>query len=202
MTQRLIIALTGASGVVYGIRALEMLRADPGVEVHLVLSSSARTTIAAETDWTPGEVLGLADVTYHPSEIGAAIASGSFATIGMLVAPCSVKTLSGIANCYSDSLITRAADVVLKERRTLVLLVRETPLHRGHLRLMAHAAEAGAVIMPPVPSFYHRPTTLVEMVDQSVGRALDQFGLTSYTASRWTGLKRHMNEVKRDRISL
>jgi flavin prenyltransferase len=188
MTQPLVIAITGASGAIYGIRALEMLGDEPSIETHLVLSSGAKATIASETDYTAEEVRALADVVHPEGSVGAAIASGSFRTLGMLVAPCSIKTLSGIANCYADTLVTRAADVMLKERRPLVLLVRETPLHPGHLRLMQQAAESGAVIMPPVPAFYHRPQSLGDVVDQTVGRALDQFGLDMPAVIRWRGV--------------
>jgi flavin prenyltransferase len=188
MSEPLVVAITGASGAIYGIRALELLCAEPDVETHLVMSSSARATIVSETDYTLEDVRGLADVVHPEGSIGASIASGSFRTLGMLVAPCSIKTLSGIATCYADTLVTRAADVMLKERRPLVLLVRETPLHPGHLRLMQQAAESGAVIMPPVPAFYHRPQSLAEVVDQTVGRALDQFGLDLPAVNRWSGM--------------
>lgn len=187
MSRRLIVAITGASGAVYGIRTLELLR-ELGVTTHLVMSRGAQATIASETDYTVPEVRALADVVHRESEVGASAASGSFPTAGMVVAPCSIKTLSGIANCYADNLITRAADVTLKEQRKLVLLLRETPLHLGHLRLMQQAAEAGAVIMPPVPAFYHRPSTIEDIVDQTVGRMLDQFDIESGVVQRWPGL--------------
>lgn len=188
MSQQLVVGISGASGVIYGIRALEVLRDVPDLETHLVLSAGARMTIAAETDRTVEEVRALADTVHHEADIGASIASGSFPTMGMLVVPCSIKTLSAIANCYAHNLIARAADVTLKEGRRLVLVVRETPLHRGHLRLMDQAAASGAVISPPVPAFYHRPSTLQDIVDQTVGRVLDQFGVTTSVVTRWTGM--------------
>lgn len=185
--RRVIVAITGASGVLYGVRALEALAALPGVETHLILSQAAGRTLAAETDLSPAQVRALADVVHDARDIGASIASGSFATLGMLVAPCSIKTLSGIATCYADTLVVRAADVCLKERRRLVLLVRETPLHAGHLDLMARATASGAVIMPPVPALYARPQSVEEIIGHTVGRALDLFGLDSGLAPRWTG---------------
>ncbi|MCW2680428.1 MAG: 3-octaprenyl-4-hydroxybenzoate carboxy-lyase [Frankiales bacterium] len=188
---RVVVALTGASGAVYGLRALQLLRALPDVETHLVVSPSAVITIRHELDLPPGRLAELADVVHGPGSIGASIASGSFATQGMLVAPCSIKTLSAIAHSYSDSLITRAADVTLKEGRPLVLLVRETPLHLGHLRLMAAAAEAGAVIAPPVPAFYTKPASLEEVVDHTVSRALVRLGLPEHLLKApWQGLPR------------
>lgn len=183
--KRLIVAMTGASGAVYGIRALEILRDIAGVETHLILSPSAVRTIVEETDHTAEQVHALADHTYNYKDIGAAVSSGSFRTEGMLVAPCSIKTLSGIANCYSDELIVRAADVCLKERRRVVLMLRETPLHAGHIELMAQATRNGAIVMPPVPGFYHRPKTIDDIVTQSVGRALDLFGIDAHLVKRW-----------------
>jgi 4-hydroxy-3-polyprenylbenzoate decarboxylase len=187
VTQRIVVAITGASGAIYGVRTLETLREIPGVETHLIISQGGRATIAYELDITVKDVRDLADVVHADTNVGASIASGSFRTAGMLIAPCSVKTLSGIANCYADSLVTRAADVMLKERRPLVLLFRETPLHAGHIRLMQQATENGAVVMPPVPGFYHRPRTLDEVIDQTVGRALDQLGLDPGLVRRWEG---------------
>jgi len=184
---RVIIALTGASGAVLGIRALERLRT-LGIETHLVLSAAARITIAQETDRKVSDVLALAHVSYDPRDIGATIASGSFPVHGMIVIPCSIKTLSGIANSFAEDLIVRAADVTLKEGRPLVLVVRETPLHRGHLRLMDLAARAGAVIFPPVPAFYQRPATLEEMVDHTVARALQRLGISNAGVVPWKGL--------------
>lgn len=183
--KRLIVGISGASGAIYGIRALEALRAVKDIETHLVLSPSARRTIVEETSWTAARVEALADAVHPHRDIGAAIASGSFRTVGMLIAPCSIKTLSGIANSYDDNLLTRAADVCLKERRPLVLMLRETPLHLGHIELMAQATRYGAVVLPPVPAFYHRPETLDDIVNQSVGKALDQFGIPHRLFKRW-----------------
>ncbi len=185
--RRLVVAITGASGAIYGIRLLEVLRADPTVETHLVISRAGDRTIVEETDWTPREVRALADVNYRLDDIGAPIASGSFPTAGMIVAPCSIQTLSSVAYCRAENLIGRAADVALKERRRLVLVVRETPLHRGHIAAMAAATEAGAIIMPPVPAFYTRPRTIADLVDQTVGRALALVGIESGLVVPWTG---------------
>ena len=182
--RRLIVGISGASGVILGIRLLEVLR-PMAVETHLVLSPSARATISQETDWKVSAVLNLADVTYKHSDIGATIASGSFATLGMVVIPCSIKSLSAIANCYSNDLLARAADVTLKEGRPLMLVVREAPLHVGHLRLMSLAAEAGAIIFPPVPAFYSHPQTISEMVDNIVGRVLARLGIDNDLYFRW-----------------
>jgi 4-hydroxy-3-polyprenylbenzoate decarboxylase len=186
-TRRVIVALTGASGAVLGLRALERLRT-LGVETHLVLSAAAHITIAQETERKVSDVLALAHTSYDPRDIGATIASGSYPVLGMIVIPCSIKTLSGIANSYADDLIVRAADVTLKEGRPLVLVVRETPLHRGHLRLMDLAARAGAVIFPPVPAFYQRPATLDEMIDHTVARALQRLGIPDAGVQAWKGL--------------
>ena len=184
--RRLIVAITGASGTCYGIRALEMLRAIEDVETHLVISPSAIRTAQEEgIDMSADEIRALADRTYSHRDIGAAIASGSFRSDGMLVAPCSVKTLSGIAHCYADDLITRAADVCLKERRRLVLMLRETPFHAGHIALMDQATRSGAIIMPPVPGFYTKPKTIDDIISQSVGRALDLFDITHPAVRRW-----------------
>jgi len=182
---RLIVAITGASGVIYGIRALEQLRRRGGIETHLVVSRAAIRTIQEETPYSLAEVRALADREHSVRDIGASIASGSFRTLGMLVAPCSAKTLSRIAHCDGDELVARAADVCLKERRRLVLLVRETPLHAGHIELMRTATNSGAIIMPPVPAFYHRPRTIDDIVDQTVGRALDLFGVDLDWVKRW-----------------
>jgi flavin prenyltransferase len=186
--KRLIVAITGASGAVYGIRALEMLRAVPDVESHLILTSSANRTILHETAHKPDEVRALADQVYSPRDIGAAVSSGSFVTAGMLVAPCSVKTLSGIAHCYNENLVVRAADVCLKERRRVVLMLRETPLHAGHIDLMAQATRNGAIIMPPVPAFYSLPTSIDDIVDQTVARALELLDVSVAGIKRWDGL--------------
>lgn len=184
--KRLIVAMTGASGAIYGIHALEALRRIEGIETHLVMSPSALYTIAEETDTPITEIKALADSFHTFNDIGASLSSGSYPTLGMLIAPCSVKTLSGIANSYDDNLIVRSADVCLKERRPVVLLLRETPLHAGHIDLMAKATRAGAIVMPPVPAFYHRPETIDDIVNQTVGRALDLFGLESDLVKRWT----------------
>jgi 4-hydroxy-3-polyprenylbenzoate decarboxylase len=181
---RLVVGLSGASGAVYGLRVLDACR-ELGVESHLVISRAAALTLAQESDLTVAQAQAKADVVYKIADVGAALASGSFPTLGMIIAPCSVRTMSEIATGVTASLLTRAADVVLKERRTLVLMVRETPLHLGHLRTMVKLAEMGAVIAPPMPAFYARPATLDEMVDQSVGRALDLFGLSWRPVRRW-----------------
>ncbi|WP_299617338.1 UbiX family flavin prenyltransferase [Pelagibius sp.] len=183
-TSRLIIGISGASGVRYGVRMLETLRELP-VESHLVLSKAAELTLAYETDLKVAEVTALADVSYPVGDLGAAISSGSFQTLGMVVAPCSVRSMSEIASGVTANLLTRAADVVLKERRRLVLMLRETPLHTGHLRSMLALSEMGAVIAPPVPGFYANPQSIDEMVDHSVGRVLDLFGLDSGKVKRW-----------------
>lgn len=182
--QRLVVGVSGASGAVYAVRALEALR-ELGVESHLVVSRSAALTLAQELDLRVPELEARAAVAYRPADIGAAIASGSFRTLGMLIAPCSVRTMSEIATGVTSSLLTRAADVTLKERRPLVLMVRETPFHLGHLRTMVRLAEMGAVIAPPLPAFYVKPRTVDELVDQSVGRALDLFGLNWAEVKRW-----------------
>lgn len=181
---RLIVGISGASGVVYGVRALELLRA-AGVETHLVMSRSAEITLAHETDLKVAQVKALADVVHAQQDIGAAISSGSFRTLGMLVAPCSIRSMSEIATGVTSGLLSRAADVVLKERRRLVLMLRETPLHTGHLRSMTQLSEMGAIIAPPVPAFYARPGSIEEMVDHSVGRMLDLFGIEAGTVKRW-----------------
>jgi len=186
--RRLVVGISGASAPVYGVRVLEVLRDVPGVETHLVLSPGARRTIAYEMDRDPDSVAALADVVHDERAVGDSIASGTFVTEGMVVAPCSIKTLSAIASSYSDNLISRAADVCLKERRRLVLVVRETPLHAGHLRLMLQATEAGAVILPPVPGFYHRPATIADLVDHTVTKVLDQFGIHVDLIRRWEGI--------------
>ena len=170
---RLIIGMSGASGVIYGIRLLEVLRDIRTVETHLVMSDSARMNIALETDWTAKAVNALADHVHSNKDIGASIASGSFRSDGMIIAPCSIKTLSAIANSYSDSLLARAADVVLKERRRLVLVPRETPLHTGHCELLYKASQIGAIIAPPMPAHYIKPKSVAELVDHHVGRLLD-----------------------------
>ena len=182
--RRLVIGISGATGIAYGVRALELAR-KAGVETHLVVTPAAQQTRAYETDLTARDLAAMADVTYRPADVGAAIASGSFATAGMLVAPCSVRTLSAIAYAGNDNLLTRAADVTLKERRRLVLLVRETPLTLGHLRAMTAATESGAIVMPPVPAFYLRPATVDDIVDHTVGRAFDLLGIDVPDLPRW-----------------
>ena len=181
---RLVVGISGASGVVYGLRALDACR-ELGVESHLIVSKSAVLTLQQETGQSVAELNERADVVHRVGDIGAAVASGSFRTLGMIVAPCSVRTMSEIATGVTSSLLTRAADVTLKERRPLVLMVRETPLHLGHLRTMTKLAEMGAVIAPPLPAFYAKPATIAEMVDQSVGRALDLFDLSWRPVKRW-----------------
>ncbi|CAM6621914.1 UbiX family flavin prenyltransferase [Leclercia adecarboxylata] len=188
--KRLIVGISGASGAIYGVRLLQVLRDVADVETHLVMSQAARQTLSLETDYSLRDVQALADVVHDARDIAASISSGSFKTTGMVILPCSIKTLSGIVNSYTDTLVTRAADVVLKERRPLVLCVRETPLHLGHLRLMTQAAELGAVIMPPVPAFYHRPQSLDEVINQTVNRVIDQFDieLPDDLFTRWQGV--------------
>lgn len=181
---RLIVGISGASGVIYGLRVLDACR-DLGVESHLVFSRAAALTLAQETDISMADVNRRADVVHKIGDIGASIASGSFPTLGMIVAPCSVKTMSEIATGVTSSLMSRAADVTLKERRPLVLMVRETPLHLGHLRTLAQLAEMGAAICPPMPAFYIKPNSVEEIVNQSVGRALDLFGLSWRPVKRW-----------------
>jgi 4-hydroxy-3-polyprenylbenzoate decarboxylase len=181
---RLIVGISGASGAAYGLRALDACR-DLGLESHLILSRAAALTLSQEAGLTVAEVAARADVVHKVGDVGASIASGSFRTLGMLIAPCSIRTMSEIATGVTSSLLTRAADVTLKERRPLVLMVRETPLHLGHLRTMVRLAEMGAIIAPPMPAFYARPQSLEEMVDQSVGRALDLFDLAWTPVRRW-----------------
>ena len=187
--ERLVVGITGASGVIYGVRMLEVLRDVPSVETHLVMSAAAAQTIGLETEFTPSHVESLADVVYRFRDIAAAISSGSFITSGMVVIPCSMKTLAGIAHSYSDNLLLRAADVTLKDRRQLVIVPRETPLHLGHLRLLLQTAEMGAVIAPPLPAFYHRPQSIDDIINQTVNRVLDLFGikLPVELFRRWEG---------------
>ena len=185
-SRRLVVGISGASGVVFGVRLLELLK-PLAIETHLVMSKAAEMTLAYETERKPAEVRALADVSYPVADIGAAIASGSFKTLGMVIAPCSVRSMAEIASGVTASLLTRAADVTLKERRRLVLMVRETPLHSGHLRNMLALSEMGAVIAPPVPAFYARPASIDELVDHSVGRVLDLFGIDTGTVRRWGG---------------
>jgi 4-hydroxy-3-polyprenylbenzoate decarboxylase len=182
--QRLIVGISGASGAIYGVRALQAAKA-AGVETHLVMTKTAAMTLAYETDWTAKKVQALADVVHSPDDLGAAVSSGSFRTLGMIVAPCSMRSVSEIAYGNTTGLLTRAADVQLKERRRVVLLARETPLHLGHLRAMTQASEIGAIVLPPVPAFYSRPKTIAEIVDHTVGRALDLFGIETGLVKRW-----------------
>jgi flavin prenyltransferase len=181
---RLVVGISGASGAIYGVRALEAAR-DLGVETHLVVTKAAALTLSQELGLSPADLTAKADVTHRLTDVGASIASGSFRALGMIVAPCSVRTLSEIATGVTSSLLTRAADVTLKERRPLVLMVRETPFHLGHLRTMVRVTEMGAIVAPPLPAFYAQPKSLEEMVDQSVGRALDLFGLDWKPVKRW-----------------
>ena len=185
--KRLIVGITGASGTVYGVRLLEALK-EAGVETHLVMSDAARLTMATETDYAPAWVESLATKVHSPKNIGASIASGSLKTLGMVVAPCSVHTLSDIAWGSTGNLITRAADVVLKERRRLVLLLRETPLHAGHIRSMAQVTDNGAIVMPPVPAFYIQPKSVMDLVDHTVGRVLDLFDIENTLVKPWNGV--------------
>lgn len=184
---RVVVGITGASGAIYGVRLLAALAA-LGVETHLILTAPGEATLIHETDFTPDQVRAMAAYDYAPGDIGAPIASGSFATNGMVVAPCSIKTLSAIASSFTDNLLARAADVALKEGRTLILAVRETPLHLGHLRLMVRAAEIGAVIFPPLPAFYGHPNSVEALVDQSVGRIISRLGFENDLYPVWEGL--------------
>ena len=195
--KRLIVGITGASGVIYGIRLLEVLRDVPEVETHLVLSTAGAQTMGLETNYTTGEVLALADINYRFTDIAAAISSGSFKTLGMAVIPCSMKTLAGIALSYSDNLLLRAADVVLKDRRRLVIVPRETPLHLGHLRLMTQVVEMGGVLAPPVPAFYHLPLTIDDIVNQTVNRVLDllDIELEEDLFVRWQGGRTNLGQA-------
>jgi flavin prenyltransferase len=185
--KRIVVGITGSTGSIYGIRLLEVLRETDAVETHLVLSAPGKRTLVEETRYSVKEVEALADMVHDNRDIGAPIASGSFQTAGMVVAPCSVKTLSALANCYADTLISRAGDVTLKEGRTLIALVREAPLHVGHLRQMLALAEMGAVILPPMPAFYHRPRTIDDIVNHTVGRTLDRLGIVNSLVPEWSG---------------
>ena len=193
--KRLVVGISGATGAIYGIRLLELL-SKSNVETHLVISTSAEKTIRMETHWTLEQVKALATVTYNMEDVGADISSGSFQTEGMVVIPCSIKSLSAIANSYNENLLIRAADVTLKERRKLVLVVRETPLHRGHLSLMLNVADAGAVILPPIPAFYFLPKTLDDIINHTVGRALDVFNIDHSLFNRW-GSQKLKNALKK-----
>ncbi len=184
----LIIGITGASGAIYGIRLLEVLSAYKEVETHLIVSEAAEEIIKYETDWSLERVKALADNCYDINDIGASLSSGSYRRDGMIIAPCSMKTIAALANSYTDNLITRAADIALKERKRLVLLARETPLHLGHLRNMVKLTEMGAVVFPPVPGFYHKPQTIMDLVDHTVGKVLDLFDIKNDLFTRWSGL--------------
>ncbi len=189
--KRLVVALSGATGAIYGIRLLEVVKHLPDVEAHVIISPAAKRTIVEETDCTVKDVEALADVLYDYRDIGAAIASGSFRTHGMIVAPCSIRTMSALALCQADNLINRAGDVTLKEGRPLLVMVRETPLHVGHLRLMAQLAELGGIIFPPMPAFYPRPQTIDDLVDNTVGRILDRIGITGHGLTpEWRGTRK------------
>lgn len=194
--KKIIVGISGASGIIYGVRLLEVLKGVPDVETHLVMSSAGGTTLRLETDFTVEQVQALADVTYRFKDIAATISSGSFKTDGMVVIPCSMKTLAGIANSFSDNLLLRAADVVLKDRRRLVLVPRETPLHLGHLRLMTAVTEVGAIVAPPMPAFYHHPQTIDDVVNQTVNRVLDllEIELPEDLFRRWQGGQSSQNE--------
>jgi 4-hydroxy-3-polyprenylbenzoate decarboxylase len=192
-TMRLIIGISGASGVILGIRLLEVLKAHAEVETHLVMSKTGRMNIPIETDWTATEVEQLADHVHHNSDIGASIASGSFHADGMVIIPCSMKSLSAVVNSYADNLLTRAADVTLKEARRLVLVPRETPLHTGHCRLLYEASRMGVIIAPPMPAFYTRPETVDDVINHTVGRVLDLFKLDSGLVKRWQGTAKTMS---------
>ncbi len=181
----LVVAITGATGVIYGVELMRVLK-ELNVSTHLVLSESAVRNINIETEYSVDEIKEMADEVYNNKNIGASIASGSFQTRGMIVAPCTIKTLSGVANSFNDNLVVRASDVTLKEKRPLILMVRETPLHKGHLDLMSRVADIGATLLPPMPSFYHGPKTIMDIVHQSVGKALDQVGIEHNLFRRWT----------------
>jgi len=185
--KRLVVGISGATGSIYGIRLLEVLKAVPEVETHLVVSAPGKRTLVEETDYSVADVEALADHRYDHKDIGAAIASGSFRTAGMVIAPCSVKTAGAIAACYSDNLMARAADVTLKEGRPLILLFRETPLHAGHLRCLLTLAEMGAVVLPPMPAFYHRPKDIDDIVNHTIARVLDRLDLPQTLVTEWRG---------------
>jgi 4-hydroxy-3-polyprenylbenzoate decarboxylase len=186
---RLVVGITGASGSIYGIRLLEVLRTTTDVELHLVVSAAGKRTLVEETDFSVADVEALAHHRYDVKDIGAALASGTFRTAGMVVAPCSIKTAGAIAACYSDTLLTRAADVTLKEGRPLILLIRETPLHLGHLRVMTSLAEMGAVVLPPVPAFYNRPKEIDDIINATVARVLDRLQLPQALVGEWQGAR-------------
>jgi flavin prenyltransferase len=195
--RRIVVGLSGASGAVYGIRLLELLRALPGVETHLVVSEAAKRTIVEETDWAVKDVEALATRRYDNKDIGATIASGSFKTDGMVIVPCSIKAAASVAHCLAYNLLTRAADVTLKEGRPLIMVVRETPLHLGHLRVLTALAEMGAVILPPMPAFYNRPKQIEDLVDHTLARVLDRLGLPQELVTEWQGTNRRADPPRR-----
>lgn len=195
MARRIVIGISGASGVIYGVRMLELLK-ETDFETHLIISGSGRLNIEIETDYKPRDVEAMADFVYDHQDMAASLSSGSFLTEGMVVIPCTIKSLSGIANSYNENLLVRAADVTLKEKRKLVLVVRETPLHIGHLRLMTLAAEMGAHLLPPVPSFYHRPKTIEDIIDQTIGKIFDYFGIEHDLFKRWGSEKKTSKDSK------
>lgn len=198
MAKRIVIGISGASGVTYGVRILELL-SKTQFETHLIISEAGKLNIEIETNYTPEEVEAMADFTYDHRDMAASLASGSFLTEGMVVIPCTIKSLSGIANAYNENLLVRAADVTLKEKRKLILVVRETPLHIGHLRLMTMAAEMGAHILPPVPSFYHQPKTIDDLIDQTIGKIFDYIGIEHNLFNRW-GQSQENPKVPDDRL--
>ena len=195
--RRLVVGISGASGVIYGIRLLELLRETRDVEPHLIISDAARRTISEETDVSTAQVEALAPRRYSNRDIGAALASGSFKTDGMVIVPCSVKAAASVAHCLADNLLTRAADVTLKEGRPLIMVVRETPLHLGHLRVLTALAEMGAVILPPMPAFYHRPKQIEDLVDHTLARVLDRLGIPQDVMPEWPGTNRRTNPPRR-----
>jgi 4-hydroxy-3-polyprenylbenzoate decarboxylase len=195
--KRIVVGITGATGSIYGVRLLELLRGIPEVEIHLVISTPGKRTIVEETDYAVHDVEALAHRVYENKDIGGAIASGSFRTAGMIIAPCSIKTASAVAYCRSDTLIARAADVTLKEGRPLILLVRETPLHAGHLRCLLALAEMGAVLLPPMPAFYHRPKQIEDLIVHTLARALDRLGLPHRLVEEWRGTRPRSDQPDR-----
>jgi 4-hydroxy-3-polyprenylbenzoate decarboxylase len=197
MKKRIVVGISGASGVTYGVRILELLK-ETNFETHLVLSKAGRLNIEIETDYHPDAVEAMADFVYDHKDMAASLSSGSFLTEGMVVVPCTIKSLSGIANSYNENLLVRAADVTLKEKRKLVLVIRETPLHIGHLRLMTQAAEMGAHLLPPVPSFYHQPKTLEDIIDQTIGKVFDYMGVEHDLFKRWGEKKKNENTRKKN----
>jgi 4-hydroxy-3-polyprenylbenzoate decarboxylase len=199
MAKRIVVGISGASGVIYGVRILELLR-ETDFETHLIISKAGRLNIEIETDYKPDAVEAMADFTYENNDMAAPLASGSFLTEGMVVVPCTIKSLSAIANSYNENLLVRTADVILKERRKLVLVVRETPLHVGHLRLMTMAAEMGAHLLPPVPSFYHEPETIDDIINQTIGKIFDYLGINHELFTRWG--EEGKRKISRKKLSL